>query len=233
MYCPNFGLFIKFAIFHDILCYTVNSVCVFHIAEIIEPNSIAKGHRRGKIMPFLSPQSCTVMLVCFALCNVSLRDVSLVWRPLDRSSLGGRFVSDCSLRGFSYSKPSQQLCFWHERALVYRDGGERGFNPAQYTVFSADVSSLASSCEPWDLFRRFSSLCAELCIIISKQASLFSFPAFCCGQRRFAVIFLPLTLALVGPRACTFLLFIWVMRFAIGETVTLAAWMLCVCSSFC
>ncbi|ROJ94862.1 hypothetical protein DPX16_8066 [Anabarilius grahami] len=30
------------------------------------------------------------MPVCFALCNVSLRDVSLVWRPPDRSSFDGR-----------------------------------------------------------------------------------------------------------------------------------------------
>lgn len=97
------------------------------------PTALQMAKDEEKIVP-LSPQSCTVMPVCFALCNVSLRDVSLVWRPPDRSSLDGRFVSDCSLRGFSYSKPSQQLCFWHERALVYRDGEERGFNPAQYSV---------------------------------------------------------------------------------------------------
>lgn len=76
-------------------------------------------------------QSRSVMLVCFALCKVSLRDVCLVCRPPDRSSLGRRFVSDCGLRGFSYSEPSQQLCFWHELALVYTDGGERGSNPAR------------------------------------------------------------------------------------------------------
>lgn len=141
-----------------------DSVRVFRFAEITEPNSIAKGQRWGKIMPFLSPQSCTVMLVCFALCNVSLRDVSLVWRPLDRSSLGGRFVSGCSLRGFSYSKPSQQLCFWHERALVYRDGGERGFNPEQYSVsFLLTSPVLRAAANPETSSADF-LLCALSCV---------------------------------------------------------------------
>lgn len=77
---------------------------------------------------FLSPQE--LQRNACLLCKVSLRDVCLVCRPPDRSSLGRRFVSDCGLRGFSYSEPSQQLCFWHELALVYTDGGERSSNPA-------------------------------------------------------------------------------------------------------
>lgn len=76
----------------------------------------------------LCPQSRSVMHVCFALCP--WRTYGWYARPPDRSSLGRRCVSDCGLRGFSYSEPSQQLCFWHELALVYRDGGECCSNPA-------------------------------------------------------------------------------------------------------
>ncbi len=102
-----------------------------------KPSCNIKQHGRHRKWPktrqnnaFLCPQSRSVMHVCFALCKVSLMDVCLVCRPPDHSSLGRRCVSDCGLRGFSYSEPSQQLCFWHELALVYRDGGECCSNPA-------------------------------------------------------------------------------------------------------